>query len=242
MFLSLTFYRFLKVTWIVSSTFIVGHFFSCPRGYMLELQWRQAHLTRRKWRRVGGRVREREREGAAEHQLASPLLTAVIRLPASHVTPTEAEAQSRPATAAAAAAAPCTLQAPCPAPHVVASEPPTPFADFSRSSGGFVKAQNGEMLTFFLHHLQSCVCVCRFIVGLFSTSIHGLFSPCSICLLATAFIRVSVALMFSPRSCGFPAVKLGNPSTACLLSAPICAANLLRVKFSNRAAPASTLD
>lgn len=59
---------------------------------------------------MGGRELGEGERGAAEHQPGSPLLTAVIRLPASHVTPTEAETQSRPATtAAAAAAAPCTL-------------------------------------------------------------------------------------------------------------------------------------
>lgn len=58
---------------------------------------------------MGGRELGEGERGAAEHQPGSPLLTAVIRLPASHVTPTEAETQSRPATAAAAAAALCTL-------------------------------------------------------------------------------------------------------------------------------------
>lgn len=46
---------FWKCPGLCVSHFIVGHFFSCPRGFMLELPWRQAHLTGRKWRRVGGR-------------------------------------------------------------------------------------------------------------------------------------------------------------------------------------------
>lgn len=67
MFLSLTFYCFFwKCPGLCAFHFIVDHFFPCPRGFMLELQWRQAHLTGRKWRGVGGSWgRERETGGRA---------------------------------------------------------------------------------------------------------------------------------------------------------------------------------
>lgn len=115
-----------------------------------------------------------------------------------------------------------------------------------------MKAQHGEPPALVPRLLQSCRVVFvfkGFFVGSFSARILGHSPSCVICLSGvhlggpqTSLWCCCAAPMFPPRSCGFPAVKRGNPSATRLLSALICAANLLTAKFSNRAAPASTLD